>query len=568
MKAVVLAGGRERGFASLARRCPKALLPLANVPLLAHTFAYLAREGVRDVTVCINDDAGSIRQTFPDGRRWGLALHFEPERIPLGTAGCLGRLRTRLHDDTFVVVAGLPFLDCPLGSLLAVHRERGATLTVALTDDELAGFPERVALGADGSVVEIETPYRATDGTPVRTLGLYLLEPRVFELIGSESYLDLKEQLVPRIQRAGHAVVATRPPGVAARLDTAAAYLKFSHRYLSDGYMGWQGDRPELFVRVGRGTSVSDSGSLRGPLIVGDGARIRAGGRVQGPTAIGPACELESGSLVAASVVMAGARVSALARLERCVVAPGCHVPPGTVLADRSLSGSAPHLTSAPLDGSDEDRAFRAPIPHRALKPTRDAVKRALDIVGAVTCLAVSAPALAFAALAIKLDSRGPVLFRQRRAGRGGEEFSLIKLRTMVTDAEDLQATLSSANEVDGPMFKVTEDPRVTRVGRFLRRTRLDEFPQLINVLKGKMSLVGPRPLAMREMRYNPAWRDARLRVKPGITGLWQVRSTRKNSFQDWITADIEYTEERTLWLDLKILGLTAVEFWRSLWSR
>lgn len=144
----------------------------------------------------------------------------------------------------------------------------------------------------------------------------------------------------------------------------------------------------------------------------------------------------------------------------------------------------------------------------------------------------------------------------------------MIKLRTMVRDAEQLQETLADRNEVDGPMFKIGNDPRMTRVGRFLRRTRIDELPQLFNVLRGDMSLVGPRPLAMREMRSYPAWRDIRLSVKPGATGLWQVESSRKNTYQDWIAADVQYAEKQSLWLDLQILGRTLREVWRTLWAR
>ena len=130
----------------------------------------------------------------------------------------------------------------------------------------------------------------------------------------------------------------------------------------------------------------------------------------------------------------------------------------------------------------------------------------------------------------------------------------MVKFRTMVQDAETMQAGLRPLNEVDGPIFKIENDPRFTRLGRFLRRYSIDELPQLWNVLKGEMSLVGPRPLTAQEMHFCPAWRDARLKVSPGVTGLWQVGGRSKTSFHDWIRLDTAYVRERSTFLDFKIL--------------
>ena len=170
-------------------------------------------------------------------------------------------------------------------------------------------------------------------------------------------------------------------------------------------------------------------------------------------------------------------------------------------------------------------------------------------------------------AAAIKLSSPGPVFFRQRRCGRNGGEFWMVKFRTMVKDAEKMQAQLRPLSEVDGPVFKIENDPRSTALGRLLRRYSVDEVPQLWNVLKGEMSLVGPRPLAAREMKFCNAWRDARLKVRPGVTGLWQVSGRSKTSFHDWIRLDIEYVRERSTLVDMKILGKTLVVVLRGLGS-
>jgi lipopolysaccharide/colanic/teichoic acid biosynthesis glycosyltransferase len=160
-------------------------------------------------------------------------------------------------------------------------------------------------------------------------------------------------------------------------------------------------------------------------------------------------------------------------------------------------------------------------------------------------------------ALLIKLDSKGDIIFRQERCGQGGRNFGMYKFRSMLNNAEDLKRELLDLNEVDGPMFKIIQDPRITRVGKIIRDTNLDELPQLWNVLKGDMSLVGPRPLSLEEMRYNPKWRDARLSVRPGMTGLWQVEAHTNVYFNDWIINDLEYVKHCSLWLDLKIMVRT-----------
>ena len=167
---------------------------------------------------------------------------------------------------------------------------------------------------------------------------------------------------------------------------------------------------------------------------------------------------------------------------------------------------------------------------------------------------------LALVALVIKLTSPGPVLFRQQRSGLNGRPFTIYKFRTMVTDAEQRKHELAAMNEMSGPVFKMTQDPRVTPIGRILRKFSLDEFPQLFNVLRGEMSLVGPRPLPVDEVKqFNDLAHRRRLSVKPGLTCLWQI-SGRNNvkDFKDWVRLDLEYIDNWSLWLDFKILWWTV----------
>lgn len=187
-------------------------------------------------------------------------------------------------------------------------------------------------------------------------------------------------------------------------------------------------------------------------------------------------------------------------------------------------------------------------------------VKRAIDLTGAVFGLVLLAPVLLAVAAVVRLTSPGPALFRQLRLGQGGRPFHVLKFRTMVSDAEMRLKDLEAKNESGGVLFKIRDDPRVTPVGRFLRRTSLDELPQLINVLRGEMSLVGPRPLQLRDSRLLEA-QDAdafarRLSVPPGVTGPWQV-SGRSEAGADMVQLDLNYVENWSLALDLKILAQT-----------
>lgn len=205
------------------------------------------------------------------------------------------------------------------------------------------------------------------------------------------------------------------------------------------------------------------------------------------------------------------------------------------------------------------DRAARPALELETLFVQRmPAWKRTLDIVGAALGLLVLLPVFAIVAFAIKFSSPGPVFFQQRRSGCGGRPFLMYKFRTMVANAEAHKAALLPFNEQDGPAFKIWDDPRVTSVGRLLRRTSLDELPQLWNVLKGDMSLVGPRPLPCEETNACEGWHRRRLNVTPGLTCIWQVKGRSLVSFSEWVRMDLQYIRSLSMWQDLKLLVLTV----------
>jgi exopolysaccharide biosynthesis polyprenyl glycosylphosphotransferase len=192
------------------------------------------------------------------------------------------------------------------------------------------------------------------------------------------------------------------------------------------------------------------------------------------------------------------------------------------------------------------------------------AVKRTFDFVGALLLLVVLAPLMTMAALAIKLTSRGPLLYRSMRPGIGGRPFPCLKFRTMVKGAEHLQERLEEHNEVGGALFKIRDDPRVTRVGRLLRRWSLDELPQLFNVLRGQMSLVGPRPLPQRDYDRLEDWHRKRYLVMPGMTGLWQVSGRSELDFDELVRLDFLYLERWSVFLDLTIMLKTIPAVFRT----
>jgi exopolysaccharide biosynthesis polyprenyl glycosylphosphotransferase len=195
---------------------------------------------------------------------------------------------------------------------------------------------------------------------------------------------------------------------------------------------------------------------------------------------------------------------------------------------------------------------------HDSQREAELVLKRLIDIVGAATALVILSPVILAIALVIRARDGAPVLFRQTRVGRHGRPFTIYKFRTMERNAEERYADLEAKSDTRGPAFKMHDDPRVTDLGRFLRRSSLDELPQLLNVLKGEMSLVGPRPAPPREVDGYDIWHRRRLSMRPGITGLWQVEARMDEHFDERAQLDLHYIDQWSLWMDLRILLRTV----------
>ena len=188
-----------------------------------------------------------------------------------------------------------------------------------------------------------------------------------------------------------------------------------------------------------------------------------------------------------------------------------------------------------------------------------EVIKRIIDIVASFIGLILLSPLILIVSILIKLESKGEVIFKQKRVGLNGKEFYMYKFRSMVINAEELKEQLESQNEMSGPMFKIKDDPRITKVGKFIRKTSIDELPQLINVIKGDMSLVGPRPSLPKEVKKFEQWMMERLEVKPGLTCIWQISGRNNIDFEDWMKLDIKYVRERSFKLDMKLILKTVL---------
>jgi lipopolysaccharide/colanic/teichoic acid biosynthesis glycosyltransferase len=405
------------------------------------------------------------------------------------------------------------------------------------------GAIERVRVGADGAVGRIQRYYDCATW-PIAAGVACSVVPVSCTLDGSGLVLTslgalrraLADQDVPGTD------VFLR--GGCYDLSRERDLLALSERLVVDHFAGHAGG----WQAVSGEAVVDPSARLLGPVVVHEGAVVGADAMVVGPAVVGPRARIEAGAVVAQCVVAQEAAIPAGAELRHRVYFGG-PVPAGSVLPP-PVSDAAPLLALAESrdrrGGSSGAYAF---------------LKAAFDVVAAALGLLVLSPLLALVAALVKLDSRGPVFYGDLREGRDGVDFACLKFRTMRANANDLQRGLMAANEVDGPMFKMRHDPRVTRVGRVLRKLNIDELPQLLNVLRLEMSLVGPRPSPFRENQQCIPWRDGRLSVRPGITGLWQVCRNRRaqGDFHQWIQFDLLYVRHMSFAVDLKILAATVL---------
>lgn len=427
----------------------------------------------------------------------------------------------------------------------------GATHVVAVGAPAEVRQRERVEQDELGRVRRVQRIYARTVGSASGGPSVLLTVAPARALIGIplRSLARVRSDLV-------HRGILTRDAPVqvdAFDLMHESGALALNDQVLARLSRARRGDRRRAVgggVVIDRRVHVHPTARLVGPIVLQSDVTVGERAAIIGPTVVGAGARIGRGAIVAHSVVLPSVPVPNNAWERQVVVG----VPPA-----RAANNPA---ASEPMAITTSDDS---PVLH--LEPAQrdrwlsDGVKRAMDFVFSIVGLLLASPVLIAIAIMIKLESRGPLFFKHRREGRNGREFYCVKFRTMVDGAHRQQRELYKYNEVDGPQFKMAVDPRETRLGRWLRARSLDEFPQLLNVIRGDMSLVGPRPSPFRENQVCVPWRRARLSVRPGVTGLWQLcRGSRDaGDFHEWVYYDILYVRHRSLWLDIKILIGTAV---------
>jgi lipopolysaccharide/colanic/teichoic acid biosynthesis glycosyltransferase/NDP-sugar pyrophosphorylase family protein len=569
MNAILLAGGQDTHLVPLVHRAPKALLPVVNRPMVEHLLLHLKKNGIRNVALAVNGHGEAYRKLLGDGSELGMRITYSHESAPRGTAGCLLPLADFIGNDPFLVIHGSLFLDANLRDLVESHVRSAAAATVGVhATPRGARDWHRVELevGEGSRVNGIKTRDQSPESQPTRVpVGVYVFDPSVLSAIEPGIYYDIKEQLLPRLRAEGHLIVAKGIGGYCKNILELKDYLSVNRDVLNGIANSFRLEQQVADgIWVGRGSQVSPMATLLGPVLIGRDCVIGPRVQIVGPACIGDGCVVEEGTLIRESLLLPGARMERNSRAEGCVLAADTVISPGLSL--RGVVAIPGSLGVGDIDLADTDPIIRGVVSStgqyarsRFRYGLCRLVKRSLDLIVSAVGLVAALPLLLVVGLAVKLTTPGPVFFRQRRCGKFGKEFSMVKFRTMVRDAEAMQTRLRQQNEVDGPIFKIEKDPRFTRLGKLLRRYSIDELPQLWNVLMGEMSLVGPRPLAANEMAFCPAWRDVRLKVCPGITGLWQVGGRSKTSFHDWIRLDTKYVLERSTFLDFKILMKTLL---------
>jgi lipopolysaccharide/colanic/teichoic acid biosynthesis glycosyltransferase/NDP-sugar pyrophosphorylase family protein len=574
VKALIVDGEWKsaRRFTPLRKCYPICAFPVLNEPIIEHNIELLHRKGITDVVVAFSERTAAVDLERISERRKGKnKIHFYQETKPKGTAGILGNFASLLGNQPFLVMnSNLYVEDFDLEGLIAFHERKRAVVTVGVKRQVKRIFNiEAIKISREGLLKEVHIMHHSMDRrSPWVTSGIYLLTPAVFDFIDGQRYLDIKEQLIPLLQTASLPVYAYEVKGYYRDICSLEDYFVL-HRDLletNNRVIRFQ-NKKEIAedVWVGDDTVVSASAYMKGPIVLGKGCHIADHAQIIGPTVMGDECRVAEDTIVRESVFWRNVSLEKGARSEFCILGESSRIREGRRLknlvvvdslriGDINLISQERNLTG--IVGSNLSRVLVAKIHKRIF----DVVKRTMDVFIAFALILVLLPVYVLVALAMKLGlgGRGPVLFVQKRCGKNGKMFNMLKFRTMVSSAEEMQAELASQKDSDGPMFKMARDPRVTRMGKVLRRTSLDELPQLINVLKGEMSMVGPRPLIMDEMKFSPSWRDVRLRVKPGITGLWQVQGRSDAPFHDWIRYDVEYVMSQSLWMDMKILFKTA----------
>ncbi|HPC94146.1 MAG TPA: sugar transferase [Sedimentisphaerales bacterium] len=420
----------------------------------------------------------------------------------------------------------------------------------------LLAYQERIRLAETGELVGYRRLYRdAMEPVPLPVDWPHhlLIRSAHAGAVLSDGLPREFGEMIARCRARGASVEAVSMAGSVIDLASLDGLLALSDMVLTHGPPRGAARKVSFGRQVyayGGDQHVSRDARFVGPVLLGRGVCIEPGAVIVGPSILCDGCTVGRGALVDSSIVGPRVAVRPDHAFHRCVVSD----PDDGTASERFCSPQAPRFATKPLCPTRQTVFRTWP---RFSYP--GCFKRIVDVIVASIVLILFAPVVPLIALAIKINSPGPVFFRDKRQGLHGRPFNCVKFRTMRVGAAEIQDKLRFVSEVDGPQFKMADDPRISTVGRFLRETYLDEIPQFVNVLCGQMSIVGPRPSPESENTLCPSWRDARLSVRPGITGLWQVYRTREpfKDFQEWIYYDTKYVQELSPQMDLWVCWCT-----------
>jgi lipopolysaccharide/colanic/teichoic acid biosynthesis glycosyltransferase len=527
-------------------------LPLATGTVLTRVLGELAEHRFAGALVVTSQPARFAQQTSGNGRSFRV----------LSTEELAGEMASWETSDYVLIIrprywpgSGHAFQTLVESST----RFRGASHSVAVAPSRSVAR-EQIVRGSDGQVSRINRLYDVMNW-PESAASMIICSLVPAHVLGSENLCNLSGL---RQGLAARGVLTQDIPVLTEVCDLSepAGILALGERTLGpeirepsqDGYM-LRGQE----LLAGRRCRIHPSVQLAGPVILQHGAVVEENARIVGPALLGEGARIGRGATVVGSILGAGAIVApGAAVMQQVVLANGANGAHGASAASQRVAKENAFTWRASGQHQAQLRSATNPIRWRTVQL---GIKRGVDILGAAFGLALLSPLLLLVALLVKLTSPGPVFFAHRREGKDGIEFPCVKFRSMVANAHLMQRELYDQNEVDGPQFKLEFDPRETWLGRWMRRTNIDELPQLFNVLVGQMSLVGPRPSPFRENQICVSWRQARLSVRPGMTGLWQLcRDKRADSdFHQWIYYDLAYVRNFSLRLDFMILLRTVL---------
>jgi len=438
----------------------------------------------------------------------------------------------------------------------------GADVLAVNIESELLSEQERVRLKSDGKVAGFRRIYSdlAEYGfVPDDWPDHLFIRGSVLEHILSDGNLPLSfSDIVESCRSKLLALRAINMGGAILDLETEQGLLDLCRISLSE--------RSYLERELRDSHSIADNARIVGNVLLGKNVTIGENATIVGPVVIGDNVKVESGAIIHSSIIESETCVPTNQYFQNRIVRDSQHGRQNIAGSGDRDHGPSDYLRYDLNYWHSKHDSFR----HWPVFSYPRCIKRIADCLVATIVLVLFAPLMPFVALAIKLTSKGPVFYGDRRQGLHGKEFDCLKFRTMITGAHAIQEKLRVVSQVDGPQFKMDDDPRISTVGRFLRETYIDEIPQFFNVLFGQMSVVGPRPSPVAENTQCPCWRDARLSVRPGITGLWQLYRTRQpmRDFQEWIYYDLEYVRNLSLWTDLKVCWLTTKKLLANLISQ